>query len=163
MLRKIIVISALFAAPCAAQEMSTEGHGNYSRTIHSHQESWGAGGSVQALWGAKNAPIRLGTSLGPDWQKPSSGPSQWSASFDATLQPGGSSAVTPYAGGSVSANWFSGDNAPSGTKIGFQGILGVQIKPESQSPLAFKIEARPGYVDTQEHSLTVRAGVSFSM
>jgi hypothetical protein len=162
-LHKIILISALFTVPCAAQDISVEGHANYSGTIHSHEESWGAGGSLQALWGATNAPIRLGTSIGPDWQKPRAGPSQWSASLDGTLQPGGSSAVTPYAGGSVSANWFSGANALSGTKVGYQGIFGVQIKPERQSPVAYKIEARWGYVETQEHSISARAGVSFSM
>jgi hypothetical protein len=79
------------------------------------------------------------------------------------VQPGGQSAITPYAGGSISANWLSGGGAPSGTQLGLQYIVGLQFKPEAQGPLALKLEVRPGYVKTQEHSVTGRLGVDWSM
>jgi hypothetical protein len=161
---RIAALVLSVSVPCAAQEWSVEAHGNLARTTETHLKSWGAGASLGALWGATNAPIRLGTSLGGDWQKQeNSGPTQWSLSYDVTLQPGGESAITPYAGGSISANWLSGTGVPSGAQTGLDYLIGVEIKPDSQSPVSAKLEVRPGYVQTQEHAVTFRAGLSVSM
>ena len=159
-----ISLSLLWTASANAQQWSAEGHANYSRTTTSHQSSSGLGAMVQGTFGGPSAPVNLSTSVGADWlQQEHSGPSTTSLSFDATLQPGGSSAVTPYAGGSVSANWLSGDSSPKGALLGLQYIVGVQLKPESQGPLAVRLEIRPGYVRTQEHSIMGRLGVSYSL
>jgi hypothetical protein len=37
------------------------------------------------------------------------------------------------------------------------------VKPEAQSQLTLKFEVRPGYVKTQEHSVTGRFGVDWSI
>lgn len=161
-----IVISALVlvSGTSRAQQWQSEVHGNYARTTQTHSNSWGAGAQVSSTWGGKNAPVQLGTSLAGDWQQQeNNGPSQWSVGYDATLQPGGQHMLTPYAGGSISANWLNGGGAPSGTHLGLQYILGVQAKPEAQSALTLKFEARPGYVQTQEHSITWRFGVDWSI
>jgi hypothetical protein len=160
----VILAAWLVPAIAAAQQSSVEGHASYARTTQTHQSSWGAGAQYQMVWGAKNAPVQLGTSLGGDWmQQENSGPTTWSLSYDATLQPGGGGSITPYAGGSISANWLSGGGAPSGAQLGLEYILGVQLKPEAQGPLSLKFEVRPGYVKTQEHTVTGRFGVSYDL
>ena len=165
----VLIVSAVAAASwaprvAAAQDQAASGYATYARTTQSHQNAWGGGAQYQLTWGEQNAPIRLGTSLGGDYQKTeSSGSSQTSVSLDATLQPGGGSVLTPYVGGSVSANWLSGTGMPSGSQPGFQYILGLQYKPEAQGPLAIQAEVRPGYVRTQEHQVTGRVGVLFSL
>ena len=165
MQRWIVPITmALIAGPLGAQQWQGEVHGNYARTTTSHANSWGAGAQAAATWGAKKAPVQLVTSLAGDWQKQENGgPSQWTLGYDATVQPGGQSAITPYAGGGISANWLSGGGAPSGTLLGLQYIVGLQFKPEAQGPLSLKLEVRPGYVKTQEHTVTGRLGVDWSM
>jgi opacity protein-like surface antigen len=157
-------LAVCVASACQAQEWSAEGHGEYARTTQTHQSAWGAGASIESLWGATHAALRLGTSLGADVQKQGGdAPTQWSVSYDATLEPGGSAAVTPYIGGSVSANWLTGNSATDGALLGLQYILGVELKPSSRSTTSVKVELRPGYVRTQEHSITWRAGLSFSL
>lgn len=47
--------------------------------------------------------------------------------------------------------------------LGLEYIVGLQFKPESQTPLTLKFEVRPGYVKTQEHSITWRFGVDWSI
>ena len=159
-----LLFTLLCAATAQAQQWAVEGHGNYSRTTTTHQSSWGAGGQVQGTFGGQSAPVNLSTSLGADWlQQEHSGPSTTSLSLDATLQPGGSMAITPYAGGSISANWLSGNSSPKGALLGLQYIVGAQIKLESQGPLALRLEIRPGYVRTQEHSIAGRLGLSYSL
>ena len=160
---EITVLSLLLATTAHAQEWGVEGHANYSRTTTTHQSSWGVGAQLMGTFGGTSAPVNLSTSLGADWLKQEhSGPSTTSVSYDATIQPGGSSAITPYAGGSVSANWVS-DNAPKGALLGLEYILGVQFKPESQGPLTLRLELRPGYVHTQEHSIAGRFGLAYSL
>lgn len=157
------VLSLLLATTAHAQQWSVEGHANYSRTTTTHQSSWGIGAQLIGTFGGKSAPVNLSTSLGADWLKQeNSGPSTTSVSYDATIQPGGSSALTPYAGGSIGANWVS-ENAPKRALLGLQYILGVQFKPESQGPLALKLELRPGYVQTQEHTIAGRFGLAYSL
>jgi len=163
---KSIAIAMLLLVPviASAQQWSVEGHGNYARTTQTHLSSWGGGAQAQATLGGQHAPIQLNTVLGVDWLKQeNSGPTTTSLGYDATIQPGGNNAITPHVGGSISANWLSGSNAPSGTLVGFNYIVGVQIKPESQGPLSIDVEARPGYVKTQEHAITWRLGVSYSL
>jgi hypothetical protein len=166
-MKKSLVITAAIAIitpACGAQQWQAEGHGNYSRTTQSHANSWGAGAQISSTWGGTSAPVQLVTSPGVDWMKQeNNGPSQWSLSYDATIQPGGSSALTPYAGGSISANWLSGGGAPSGAKLGLQYILGLSFKPETQGPLTLKLEVRPGYVKTQEHSVTGKFGIDWAI
>jgi hypothetical protein len=166
MIRSIAATLAFAAAAgsLGAQQWSVEGHGSYSRTTQTHTSSWGAGASSEATWGGQHAPVQLGTALGFDWMKQESGgPNTYSLNYDATLQPGGNSTFTPYAGGEISANWLSGDSTPSGALVGFQGILGVQIKPNPNGKTALRLEVRPGYVKTQEHSITWRLGISQSL
>jgi hypothetical protein len=147
-----------------AQQFQAEVHGNYARTTQTHANAWGAGAQLASTWGAKRAPAQLVTSLAGDWQaQENNGPTQWTLGYDATVQPGGQRMLTPYAGGSISANWLSGGGAPSGAQLGLQYILGVLLKPEAQGPLTLKLELRPGYVKTQEHSVTGRFGVDWSM
>lgn len=160
----VCVAVAVAAGTLGAQEKAIEGHANWARTTQTHQNSWGGGAQFQLTWGQKTDPVQLGTSLAADYQKQENGgPSQTSGSLDVTLQPGGGGAVTPYAGGSVSENWLSGGGAPSGAKLGLQYVVGAQIKPESKGPLALRLEVRPGYVHTQEHSITYSLGLSASL
>src|SRR4051812_22826914 len=90
MKRQLIGLALLIVpATVAAQQWSVEGHGNYARTTQTHLSSWGAGAQVVATWGGTTAPIQLNTSLGGDWIKQeNSGPTTWSLSYDATIQPG---------------------------------------------------------------------------
>jgi opacity protein-like surface antigen len=162
----MLTVAALSVAASAAEAQQWQGevHGNYARTTQTHANSWGAGAQMASTWGAKKAPVQLVTSLAGDWQQQeNSGPSQWTLGYDATIQPGGQSAFTPYAGGSISANWLRGGGAPDGTLLGLQYIIGLQVKPEAQSAMTLKFEVRPGYVRTQEHSVTGRFGVDWSM
>jgi hypothetical protein len=147
-----------------AQSWDVEGHGTYGRTTQSHQNSWGAGAMLAGTWGGKSAPVQLGMSVGGDWlAQENNGPTQWSISYEPTLQAGGGHALSPYVGGSVNANWLSGNTSSSGALLGLQWIFGVQFKPESQGPLSMRLEARPGYVRTQEHSVSWRFGMSWSL
>ena len=160
----VSVTMLLVAAPLGAQQWQAEAHGNYARTTTSHANSWGAGAQVAATLGAKSAPAQLVTSLAGDWQEQeNNGPTQWTLGYDATVQPGGQRLLTPYAGGSISANWLSGGGAPNGTQLGLQYILGLLLKPEKQGAITLKFEVRPGYVKTQEHSVTGRFGVDWSI
>jgi len=161
----MVIGAVVFVAGTSrAQQWQGEVHANYARTTQSHTNSWGAGVQVANTWGAKSGPVQLGTSFSGDWlQEENNGPSEWSLGYDATLQPGGQHLLTPYAGGSISANWLSGGGAPSGTHLGLEYILGVQVQPEAQSALTLKFEARPGYVQTQEHTVTWRFGVDWSI
>jgi hypothetical protein len=153
--------ACIAAGPCAAQDLSVEAHGIFAETIHTHQKSWGAGAQLAALFGATQSPVRLGSSVAGDFQKQENGgPRQWDASVDVTLQPGGSSAVTPYAGGSVSANWIQGNGS---ALAGFQGIVGVEIKPSADAPLSVHLEVRPGYVKNQEHTISLHLGLAHSL
>jgi hypothetical protein len=165
-MRLLILTTALLCSArlARAQSWDLEGHGTYARTTQSHQNSWGAGAQLAGTWGSKSAPVQLGMSVGGDWlTQENSGPTQWSISYEPTLQAGGGHALIPYVGGSISANWLSGNNSPSGALLGLQSIFGVQFKPESQGPLSVRLEARPGYVRTQEHSVDWRFGVSWSL
>ena len=123
----------------------------------------GRGGQYQVTLGSKQQAVRLSPSLGADWIKQeNSGPSTTSVGLDVNVQPGGDSPLTPYAGGSVSANWVSKD-APKGALLGLEYIAGVYNKLESQGPISLHVEARSGYVRTQEHQVTGRFGVAFSL
>lgn len=165
-MRILIVTTGLLLCARLAhgQSWEAEGHGSYSRTTQSHQNSWGAGAQLAGTWGGKSAPVQLGMSVGGDWlTQENNGPTQWSISWEPTLQPGGQHALTPYAGGSFSANWLSGNNSPNGALLGLEMIFGVQFKPEAQGPLSMRLEVRPGYVRTQEHSVDWRFGMSWSL
>ena len=157
-------ISLAIASPAWAQSQQGEIHANYSRTTQSKAISWGAGAQSQQVWGSKSSPIALGNSVGVDYLKQeNSGPSQWNLSLDLALQPGGNSTITPYAGGSISANWSTGDAAQwSGARLGTELIGGAQVKLGSGSPLSAKLEERFGYVNGQEHTLSTRLGFSMS-
>src|SRR5215213_814524 len=137
----------------AQQQRQGELHANYSRQTQSKSNAWGAGTQLQLVWGAKHAPVVLGTSFGGDYLKQENGgPNSWNTSADAVLQPGGNSTVTPYAGGSVGANWSTGDAAQwSGARLGTELIGGAQVKLGTGSPLSAKLEERFGYVNGQEH------------
>jgi len=160
-----VLLSALAAAsPAAAQERSVEGHANYARTTQTHQNSWGAGAQYGLTFGSQGAP-QLGTSVAADYMKQENGGSQQlSGSIDATVQISLGPSVAPYVGGSASINRLSGGSLSSSvTKPGFQYIVGTQVKLDPQGPLALRFEVRPGYVRTQEHSVTGRFGVSYSL
>ena len=158
----LVLLATLGVAPAAAQKPGGELHGNYSRTTGTHTQSWGAGTLFAVTLGGK-APLNANTSLGLDYLKQEKGgPGEVTVSYDAVLQPGGNSTVTPYAGGSVGANWSTGDQkAWNGAKLGLETIGGVQVKVGT-SGVAWKLEERFGYVRGQEHTLTTRLGVVFS-
>ena len=148
----------------AAQERSLEGHANYARTTQTHQSSWGAGAQYGLTFGKQGAP-QLSTSAGVDYSKQENGGSQqFGGSLDAALQVSLGPSVSPYAGGSVSINRLSGGTLSSSvTEPGFQYFVGAQVKLDPQGPLALRLEVRPGYVRTQEHSVTTRFGASYSL
>jgi hypothetical protein len=151
------------ASSAAAQQSQIEAHGNYVRTTQSHSNSWGAGAQLNTNWGSTQAPVQLSTSEGVDWTKQENdGPSTTSLGLDVTVQPGGGGVFTPYAGGSMSANWVS-KNAPSGALLGLEYLGGVYYKLEAQGKLSLHAELRSGYVRTQEHTVTGRFGVAFSI
>src|SRR5215218_537136 len=91
------VLSAATPHPMTAQQQRQgELHANYQRQTQSKTDSWGAGAQVQLVWGAKHAPVLLGTSFGGDYLKQeSNGPTAWNTSADVVLQPGGNGMVTP--------------------------------------------------------------------
>ena len=149
----------------AAQESSAEVHANYVRATVSKSNAWGGGAQYQLTAGGKKAPVKINTSLGLDYTKQDNGgPSQTSLSYDAVLQPGGSGTLTPYAGGSVGANWSGGSNKQwDGAKLGLEAIGGFQVKL-GLSGVSWKVEERYGYVrGQQDHNLTTRAGVVISI
>ena len=142
-----------------AQEIQLDVHGNFAVGTSSHSRSWGAGIGPQITFGSAGAPAKLSVSPGFDYLKQEAGgPSQESLSLDANVQPGGSSAATPYVGASASANWSSGTARQwEGAKLGLETMGGVQIKVGSATTL--KVEERFGYVEGQEHTLATRLGV----
>ena len=146
----------------AQQQRQGELHANYSRQTQSKSNAWGAGTQLQLVWGAKHAPVVLGTSFGGDYLKQENGgPNSWNTSADAVLQPGGNSTVTPYAGGSVGANWSTGVGAQwAGARLGLETLGGVQFKIGTASA---KLEERFGYVRGQEHTLASRFGFQFKL
>jgi hypothetical protein len=169
-MRKAALISAFFfmsfsAASAKAQQRSADLHLDYVRGLVTDANSWGAGAALQLTWGGESAPVKLNTSPGVDYTKQSGGgPGQTSLALDATVQPGGNSALTPYAGGSASANWSSGTNSQwSGSRLGLEAIGGLQFKPSTNSSLSWKAEERYGYVRGQEHTLATRVGVLISI
>jgi hypothetical protein len=153
--------AALAATPAAAQQMQADLHGNYARGEQTHANAWGAGGQLQATWGAQSAPVKVATSGALDYTKQDNGgPSQTSLSTDVTLQPGGGGSLIPYAGGSIGANWSGGDQKQwTGAKLGLETLAGLQIKTAAMGPISWKAEERFGYVRGQEHTLTTRVGV----
>lgn len=159
-----LLAAALLASPAGAQQWQGDLHGNYARGTQSHSNSWGAGGQLQATWGGKSAPVKLGTSAGVDYTKQEkSGPSQTNLGADVTLQPGGNGSLVPYAGGSISSNWSGGDAKQwTGAKMGLETLAGVQIKSAAMGPISWKAEERFGYVRGQEHTLATRVGVVMS-
>ncbi|MDQ6828592.1 MAG: hypothetical protein M3081_06970 [Gemmatimonadota bacterium] len=166
-MRVMAVVGALTAIAVTtvrAQESQVEVHGNYVYGTRSKSNAWGVGGNYQLTWGGSSAPVKLATSIGPDYTKQEKGgPSQTSLSVDATLEPGGDAAVTPYAGGSASANWSGGDQKQwSGTKLGREVVAGASFKLGASSKLSGNVEERYGYVDGQEHTLTSRLGLALS-
>jgi hypothetical protein len=161
----LVLVSLIAGAPTmAAQQWQGEVHATYARTYHSDLNSWGAGVQVAAVWGKSSAPVQIGTAVAGDWQRQEhNGPDQWSVGYDMTFQPGGQHLLTPYVGGGVSENWLRNNGSTDGGHIGLQYIVGLSLKPEAESALMLKLELRPGYVQTQEHSLTVRFGVDWSI
>jgi hypothetical protein len=159
------VIIAISGGSLQAQERTADLHLNYARTTQTHQNSWGGGAALQLTWGGSNAPAKLNTSLGADYTKQENGgPSQTSVSTDFTVQPGGSSALTPYAGGSASANWSGGAASQwSGSRLGLEAVGGLQFKPSPDANISWKLEERFGYVRGQEHQLTTRLGMLVSI
>ena len=160
----LVVTIATAAAPAVAGAQSqrqAEAHGNYSRGMTSESNAWGAGGQLQFIWGASEAPAQLGGSLGGDYTKQSGGASQWNTSLDLVLQPGGDKVVTPYAGGSIGSNWSTGRAAMwSGARAGFETLAGLQVKVGGgESSRTIKVEERYGYVRGQEHTLVTRLGI----
>ena len=159
----VLFALCLVAAPCAAQSKQFEVHGNYQRGNQTHQKAWGGGAQVGLTIGPK-LPLATNTSLGVDYLKTeNSDTKNWSVSYDAVVQPGGSMMVTPYAGGSVGANWTSTNGTTNGAALGLNYILGATLALEKGGGPLIKAEVRPGYVRHQEHTVTYRVGVVLSM
>ena len=162
-----LAIVSMLALPVVAthahaQTSQVEAHASFARTTETHTNAWGAGAQYQLTFGAKQAPVQLSTSLGADYSKQEDGgASNTSASIDVNLQMGGGATVSPYVGASVSENWMSGDNAPDDPKIGLEYIIAAQLK--ATPTLSVRAEVRPGYVKTQEHTVTYRLGFLMSL
>ena len=160
----LFVLASGSPATAAGQETQLDVHGNYSTGTSTHSKSWGGGAGVQATFGGNAAPMKVSLSPGVDYLKQETGgPSQTSLSLDASLQPGGSSSVTPYVGASASENWSGGSGKMwDGAKLGLETMAGAQFKLGA-SGASLKAEERFGYVKEQEHTLTTRVGflVSF--
>jgi len=155
----LIVLTRL----AGAQESQVEVHANYLPGTGRNSTAWGAGGQYQLTLGSKQQAVRLSPSLGVDWSRQEeSGPSTTSVGLDVNVQPGGDSQLTPYAGGSVSANWVSED-APKGALLGLEYMGGVYYKLEPKGALSLHLEVRYGYVRTQEHQATGRFGVALTL
>jgi opacity protein-like surface antigen len=158
----ILAISAALAPAMVQAQGQLDVHGNYSMGTSTHNKSWGGGVGVQTTFG-KTSPIAISTSPGFDYLKQENGgPSQTSVSLDVNVQPGGNSSITPYVGGSASANWSGGSGKMwDGAKLGLETMGGAQFKLTSSASI--KAEERFGFVKTQEHTLTTRVGflVSF--
>jgi hypothetical protein len=148
----------------AAQQSQLDVHGDYQHTVSSGSNSWGAGVALPVTWGSKGAAVRIATSPGFDWTKQTSGgPSQESLSLDVTAQPGGDSPITPYAGGSASANWSTGTGKQwEGSKLGLEALAGLQMTLQKDK-LSAKVEERYGYIFHNDHMWTTRAGLLFSL
>ena len=155
----VLAVAASSPATAFAQETQLDLHGNYSTGTSTHTRAWGAGVAAQSTFGGKSAPIKASLSPGFDYLKQEKGgPSQSTVSLDASLQPGGSSTVTPYAGMSASSNWSGGSGKMwQGAKLGLEAIGGAQFKLGA-SGASVKAEERFGYVKSQEHTLTTRLG-----
>lgn len=155
--------ASLSARVLAAQQTQVDLHGNYSHAVPSGTNSYGAGIALPLTWGARHAPVKVATSPGADYLKQSGGPSQPSVSLDVTAQPGGSSKVTPYAGGSVSANWSTGSGKQwDGAKLGLETLAGLQLELQPNK-LSAKAEERYGYVNGSDHTWTTRVGLLISL
>jgi len=161
----ILAASAPLAATSLhAQQTQLDVHGNYAVGTSTHNKSWGGGVGVQTTFGGKTSPIAVSTAPSIDYLKQENGgPSQTIISLDVDVQPGGSGTVVPYAGLSAGANWSGGSGKMwDGAKLGLETLAGAQFKL-GNSGASVKAEERFGYVKTQEHTLTTRAGflVSF--
>jgi hypothetical protein len=167
MKKLILMFGALMGAAfsdAAAQERAIDLHFNYSRGTVTETNSWGAGGGLQLTWGAKSAPLKVGTSFGGDYLKQEDGgPGTASASVDLTFQPGGATSIIPYAGVSGSENWSIGTAEQwGGGRFGREVLAGLQYKPSPSAKITWKAEERYGYIDGQEHTLATRAGILVS-
>lgn len=161
----VALLTAL-AAPRlrAQQERQIEAHAVYARETQSHDVSWGGGALYELVWGSEERPVRLGTALGADYQKANNGgPGRTSGALELTLEGGrlGLGPVTPYLGGAVTSNWYSGHDAPRRALAGIEGIIGAAVRLTPRGPLEVKAEFRPGYVHTQEHEQTVHVGLIY--
>jgi len=161
----IFAVSApLAAASLQAQQTQLDVHGNYVVGTSTHNKSWGGGVGMQTTFGGKTSPIAISTAPSIDYLKQENGgPSQTTVSLDLDLQPGGNATVVPYAGVSAGANWSGGSGKMwDGAKLGLETLAGAQFKLGT-SGASLKAEERFGFVKSQEHTLTTRAGflVSF--
>jgi hypothetical protein len=153
------IATALTVSSANPQSLAADVHVGYSRGLKTDANSWGAGAALPITWGGSSSPIKITVSPGYDYMKQSSGPSTSSVGLDITAQPGGSSSLSPYAGGSISENWSMGDDkAWSGAERGQEAIVGLQYTPSPSSTVSWKIEERYGYIDEQEHTLTTHIG-----
>jgi len=159
-----LAISApLASAPLHAQQSQLDVHGNYAIGTSTHNKSWGGGVGVQTTFGGKSSAIAISTSPSVDYLKQENGgASQTSVTLDIDVQPGGNGTVLPYAGASAGANWSGGSGKMwDGAKLGLEAAGGLQLKLTSSASI--RAEERFGYIKSQEHTLTTRAGflVSF--
>ena len=145
-----------------AQQTQLDLHGNLAVGTTTHLKSWGGGIGAQTTFGSSSSPLKF--SLSPSFdvlKQEHGGPTQTTLSLDANIQPPGQLTVTPYIGGSASANWSGGDAKQwSGARLGIEMLAGATVKLSSS--LKAKAEERFGYVDGQEHTLTTRVGVLVS-
>jgi hypothetical protein len=154
-----LLVAVSIGSRADAQETQLDLHGSFAVGTTSHSRSWGAGAAAQVTFGSSASPVKVSASPGFDYMKQEDGgPSQEILSLDVSLQPGGSSTITPYLGGSASANWSSGTGKQwAGSKLGLETMGGLQIK--AGDTVTLKAEERFGYVKGQEHTLTTRVGV----
>jgi hypothetical protein len=136
-----------------------DAHGDFVRPAEGGANSWGGGVALALSLGAPLSPIQFGIAPGIDMTgQQHNGPTTTTAAVDLTVQPGGSSSLTPYAGVSAGANWNRGHlRSWDGTRASYEVLAGLQFKLGPVPTL--NVQERYGYIVGQPHQLTTRAGL----
>lgn len=169
-----LLTAVLGGAPraAAAQSSEFELHGIFERATTGATNA--GGGGVNVGLGFRLSPAaELSTELGfddvvlvPQNRLPGErNGKQLSGAFEATVVFGAEEArLTPYTGASLTSNWVSNRDRriSDGALFGLEYILGLAYRLREAGHTRLRVEVRPGYVRTQEHTVQARLGVSYT-